>query len=331
MEEMYPALMEEFDTVAHESFSSFPVPQSAFLHHVRQVARLKHLSLHTEDSYVYTIRRFLDYHAGKSASDMGMEEIRDYLTHLAVEKTVAASTQNVARNALIFLYREVLNLEIAPLAGVAPAHRPERLPVVFTRPEVKAILEQLGGTPLLMASLLYGSGLRLMDCLRLRVKDIDLEQHQITLRDGKGGKDRVTMLPRRLRDPLIEHLAKVRTLFDQDLAAGQANVFLPNALFRKYPHAPQEWGWQWVFPAKSLSTDPRTGAIRRHHIGEESLQRAVKTAIARAGIIKNGSCHTLRHSFATHLIEDGYDIRTVQQSLDSFLYRYRRCLHLGRC
>ena len=286
-----------------------------FLQSVREVARLKHLSIHTEDSYVQTIRRFLDFHGAKAPTEMGMAEIRDYLTHLAVKEHVAASTQNVARNALLFLYREVLNIELLPLAGVAPARRPERLPVVFTRAEVKSLLAHLDGTPLLMASLLYGAGLRLMDCIRLRVKDIDLTRNQITVRDGKGNKDRVTMLPRKLQEPLVQHLEKVRVLYHQDLAAGQADVYLPDALARKYPQAGREWAWQWVFPAKTLSTDPRTGSVRRHHRGEETLQRAVKAAIARADIAKNGSCHTLRHSFATHLIEGGYDIRTVQELL----------------
>ena len=241
--------------------------------------------------------------------------MRLYLTHLAVEGDVAASTQNVARSALVFLYREVLDRPLPALPGLAAAKRPERLPAVFTRAEVKQVLAHLDGTPHLMASLLYGAGLRLMECLRLRVKDIDSEQHQITIRDGKGQKDRLTMLPKRLEQTLVEHLAKVRILYTQDIATHQANVFLPDALARKYPHAPQEWAWQWVFPARSLSTDPRSGLVRRHHLGEETLQRAVKTAIAQAGIAKAGSCHTLRHSFATHLIEDGYDIRTVQELL----------------
>lgn len=307
--------MEELDIVTEISCIPPLWPRHFFLQHVRQVARLKHLSLHTEDSYVSTIRRFLDFHPQKSAPELGMAEIREYLTHLAVEGNVAASTQNVARNALLFLYREVLDREVSPLTGVAPARRPERLPVVFTRAEVKAILSHLDGTPALMAALLYGAGLRLMECVRLRVKDVDFDKGQITVRDGKGGKDRLTMLPRSLREPLAQHLANVRGLYDRDLADGNANVYLPHALARKYPHAPREWAWQWLFPARALSTDPRTGAIRRHHLGEETLQRAVKAALQKADIAKHGSCHTLRHSFATHLIEDGYDIRTVQELL----------------
>ena len=292
-----------------------PFSRQAFLQQVREAIRLKHLSLHTEDSYVSTIRRFLDFHPNKTPHQLGNHDIRAYLTYLALEQTVAASTQNVARNALFFLFREVLGREMLPLEGVVPAKRPDRLPVVFTREEVQAILTRLDGTPHLMASLLYGSGLRLMECLRLRVKDIELEMHQITIRDGKGQKDRVTMLPRATRDPLQRQLERAEALFGDDLAAGTANVFLPDALGRKYPNASREWGWQWVFPAKTLSTDPRSGEVRRHHLGEESLQRAVKAAIGKAGIAKHGSCHTLRHSFATHLIEDGYDIRTVQELL----------------
>ena len=294
---------------------SQPNNPNALLEQVRTVIRLKHLSLRTEDSYLSTIRRFIVFHGKRHPASLGPDAIRDYLTHLAVEEHVAASTQNVARNALLFLYREVLGVPLPPLTGVAPARRPERLPVVFTRAEVKAILNALDGTPHLLASLLYGSGLRLMECLRLRVKDIDLEMHQITVRDGKGQKDRHTMLPRTLDAALREQLAAAQALYQQDLAAGQANVFLPDALARKYPHAPREWAWQWVFPAQSLSADPRSGLVRRHHLGEETLQRAVKAAIAQAGIPKAGSCHTLRHSFATHLIEDGYDIRTVQELL----------------
>lgn len=287
----------------------------AFLEEVRIAIRLRHYSLRTEETYLLRIRQFIQFHGKRHPARLGAAEVRSYLTHLAIEGQVAASTQNVARSALVFLYRDVLNAPLPPLDGIAPAKRPERLPVVFTRTEVKAILEQMEGTPHLMASLLYGSGLRLMECLRLRVKDIDLEMHQITVRDGKGQKDRQTMLPRRLEPALIEHLAQVSVLFMQDLAAKQANVFLPDALPRKYPNAPREWVWQWVFPAKSLSADPRSGLVRRHHLGEETLQRAVKAAITKAAIAKHGSCHTLRHSFATHLIEDGYDIRTVQELL----------------
>ena len=288
---------------------------NAFLEQVRTTLRLKHLSLRTEDSYLSTIRRFIDFHGKKHPATLGPDAVRDYLSHLAVEQHVAASTQNVARNALLFLYREVLGVEMPPVIGVAPARRPERLPAVLTRTEVKAVLSHMEGTSLLMASLLYGAGLRLMDCLRLRVKDIDLDMRQITVRDGKGQKDRMTMLPASLLEPLRAQLAQARTLYLRDLESGQANVFLPDALDHKYPNAGREWAWQWVFPAKTLSTDPRSGLTRRHHVGEETLQRAVKAAMHKAGIAKHASCHTLRHSFATHLLEDGYDIRTVQELL----------------
>ncbi len=297
-----------------EARESFPTIE-AFLTLLRRTIRARQMSLRTEEAYLHYIRHFITFHGKRHPQNLTPDDVRLFLTHLAVEGEVAASTQNVARSALVFLYRIVLDRPLPPLPGLAPAKRPERLPAVFTRTEVKQVLAHLDGTPHLMASLLYGAGLRLMECLRIRVKDIDLDMHQITIRDGKGQKDRHTMLPRRLEDPLIAHLAKVRILYAQDLAADCARVFLPDALARKYPHAAREWAWQWVFPAKSLSTDPHSGLIRRHHLGEETLQRAVKAAIAQVGIPKAGSCHTLRHSFATHLIEDGYDIRTVQELL----------------
>ena len=286
-----------------------------FLDQVRQVIRLRHLSIRTEDAYLSTVKRFLLFHGKAHPAELGPAEVRAYLSHLATEQHVAASTQNVARNAILFVYKEVLGFDTLPLDGIAPAKRPQRLPAVLTRAEVRSLLAHLDGTPLLMASLLYGAGLRLMDCVRLRVKDVDLAMSQITVRDGKGQKDRVTMLPQSLTDPLTRHRARVRALYDQDLAAGHADVYLPDALDRKYPNAGREWAWQWLFPAKTLSSDPRTGKTRRHHLGEENLQRAVKKAMAAAGITKAASCHTLRHSFATHLLEDGYDIRTVQELL----------------
>jgi integron integrase len=287
----------------------------AFLEEVRTAIRVRHYSLRTEEVYLHRIKEFIHFHDKRHPATLGAEEVRSYLSYLAVEQQVAASTQNVARSALVFLYREVLNTPLEPLSGIAPAKRPERLPVVLTRTEVQALLAEMEDTPFLMASLLYGSGLRLMECLRLRVKDIDFAMRQITIRDGKGQKDRISMLPQTLAPLLTAHLAQVRVLFDQDCTQRHAAVFLPDALSRKYPNAEHEWAWQWVFPAKSLSTDPRSGAVRRHHFGEDSLQRAVKAALKAAGIAKNGSCHTLRHSFATHLIENGYDIRTVQELL----------------
>ena len=287
----------------------------SFLNQVRETIRLKRLSIHTEDAYLSTIRRFIDFHGRRHPATLPPDAARQYLSHLATEHNVAASTQNVARNALLFLFREVLGMETPPLAGVEPARRPERLPVVFTRPEVKAILGHMDGTPRLMASLLYGAGLRLTECLRLRVKDLDFGMTQITVREGKGDKDRITMMPAGLVAPLQVQLRSARRLYNADVAAGQANVHLPDALARKYPNAPRQWAWFWAFPAANLAVDPRAGVLRRHHIGEETLQRAVKRAITAAAIPKHGSCHTLRHSFATHLLEDGYDIRTVQELL----------------
>jgi integron integrase len=288
-----------------------------FLDQARAVCRLRHLSIHTENSYLQIIRRFIFFHDKRHPAKLGAAEVRQYLSYLAAERNVAASTQNVALNALVFLYRDVLQTPLVAdaLDGFERAKRPARLPTVFTRAEVRALLTQLSGTHYVMAGLLYGSGLRLMDCARLRVKDVDLASGQITVREGKGDKDRVTMLPAALDAPLREQLAPARELYDADVRAGQANVYLPHALARKYPDAPKQWAWQWVFPAALLSVDPRAGQVRRHHIGEETLQRAVKQAIQKAGITKHGSCHTLRHSFATHLLEDGYDIRTVQELL----------------
>lgn len=288
---------------------------TAFLEEARNAIRVRHFSRRTEEVYLHRIKEFIYYHGKRNPATLGALEVGQYLTYLAVEKNVAASTQNVARSALLFLYRDVLRLPLEPFSGIAPARRPERLPVVFTAQEVKLLLAHLSGPNLLMASLLYGSGLRLMECLRLRIKDVDFALHQITIRDGKGAKDRVTMLPHTLDSPLQAQLAAVYGQFQEDLVESCVDVFLPEALSRKYPNAGHEWAWQWVFPAARLSADPRTGQVRRHHASEDTLQRAVKTAILNSGIAKTGSCHTLRHSFATHLIEGGYDIRTVQELL----------------
>jgi integron integrase len=246
---------------------------------------------------------------------MGADDIRAFLSHLAIRRHVAASTQNVALNALLFLYRHVLHQECPEIGEVERAKRPRRLPTVLTREEVAAMLAQLKGTHYLMASLLYGSGLRLMECLRLRVKDLDFAYQQLTVRDGKGAQDRMTMLPKVLEEPLRRHLAKVQILHDEDLAEGFGEVYLPYALDRKYPSAGRLWAWQYVFPAAKRSIDPRSGKERRHHVSDTVLQKAVKSAIQQADIHKHGNCHTLRHSFATHLLEDGYDIRTVQELL----------------
>ncbi len=302
---------------------------ATLLEAARDALRRRHLSLRTEEAYLHHIKHFVLFHGRRNPQSLGAHDVAAYLTHLATEQDVAASTQNVALSALLFLYHDVLQIALPPLPTVQYARRSQHIPTVFTREEVKALLAHLDGTSLLMASLLYGSGLRLMECLRLRVKDVDVGGGQITVRSGKGDKDRVTMMPRALAAALTRQLERTRLTFEEDLAAGDVNVWLPHALARKYPAAPREWAWQWVFPAAKLSADPRTGQARRHHVGEQVLQRAIKQAIQKAAIPKAGSCHTLRHSFATHLIEDGYDIRTVQQQLDSILHRPPRRLHLG--
>jgi len=285
------------------------------LDQVREVIRLKHYSIRTEQSYIAYIKRFILFHNKRHPAQMGEDEIRTFLSDLASAKSVAASTQTVALSALLFLYREVLKKELPFIHGIERAKKPDRLPVVFTRSEVKEILGRLEGIHLLIASLLYGSGLRLMDALRLRVKDIDFERNQITVREGKGNKDRITMLPSSIKPELQKHLARVKRQHTDDLREGFGQVYLPNALDKKYPNASKEWRWQYIFPAERLSTDPRSGKRRRHHIGEDSVQRSIKSAINRARIPKSGSSHTFRHSFATHLLEDGYDIRTVQELL----------------
>lgn len=264
---------------------------------------------------MYYIREFILYPHKRHPKEMGVEEIQAYLSYLAVEKNVAASTQNVARNALLFLYKKVLEIDLPFIDKIETAKRPERVPVVLARNEIQAIPANLDGVYHLMASLLYGSGLRLTECLNLRVKDLDFEYRQITVRDGKGQKDRVTMLPSSTIEPLKIQLEKAKVLHHLDLNEGYGTVYLPYALERKYKNANREWAWQFVFPANNRSKDPSSDIVRRHHIYPDSLQRAVKKAIRQAGITKHASCHTFRHSFATHLLEDGYDIRTVQELL----------------
>lgn len=285
------------------------------LDQVREVIRLRHYSIRTEQAYVQWIRRFIVFHGKKHPRDMGSAEVTAFLSDLAVRRNVSASTQTQALNAILFLYRDVLKVPLPWLTEIEKAKRPQRLPVVFTRQEVKALLARLDGTPWLMASLIYGGGLRLMECLRLRIKDVDFQYGQLVIRDAKGQKDRVTILAHSLIEPLRTHLAKVRQLHENDIAAGFGRVYLPNALEHKYPNANLEWGWQYLFPSSRRSLDPRTGVERRHHSPEDALQRAIKQAIRDAGIVKPGSVHTLRHSFATHLLESGYDIRTVQELL----------------
>jgi len=276
--------------------------------------RLKHYSLKTEKSYVHWVRRFILFHKKRHPQEMGAPEVQAFLNYLAVDQHVSASTQNQALNALVFLYKHVIKKELGTIDAIR-AQRPKRLPVVLTREENQKILSLLSGGNHLMASMLYGSGLRLMECLRLRIKDIDFSAKHITVRDGKGSKDRVTILPETIIPELSQHLVRVKALHDDFLQRGYGEVELPYALVRKYPNAGREWAWQYVFPAKNISTDPRTGARRRHHIHESVLQRAVKHAVRLSGIPKHGGCHTMRHCFATHLLESGVDIRTVQELL----------------
>ncbi|MDZ4097439.1 MAG: integron integrase, partial [Methylophilaceae bacterium] len=255
------------------------------------------------------------FHGKRHPRDMGAKDVEAFLTHLAVKRHVSASTQNQAKSALLYLYREVLEIELPWLDNVTQANVPKRLPVVLSVSEVQSVLTRLSGTHALVASLLYGGGLRLMEAVRLRVKDVDFERREIVVREGKGFKDRVTMLPESAVSDLKNHLAKVKALHGEDLAAGYGEVYLPFALDKKYPNAGREWGWQYVFPSRQLSVDPRSGKTRRHHIDEKGVQRAMKQAVFKAGITKPATPHTLRHSFATHLLQSGYDIRTVQELL----------------
>ena len=288
---------------------------SPFLKEVIAAIRVRHYSIRTEQCYVGWVRRFIIFHGKRHPAEMGASEVGDFLTHLAVTGNVAASTQNQALNALVFMYKSVLDKPLGNLHGVIRAKKPRRLPVVLSRKEVAAMLCNLEGVHWLAACLLYGSGLRLMECMRLRVKDIEFEHHALLIRAGKGAKDRVVTLPDELHTPLKRHLAGVKNTHRKDLADGYGKVWLPHALARKYPAAAAEWGWQYVFPASRRSIDPRSGVTRRHHKDESCIQRAVKIAIRRAHINKPASCHTLRHSFATHLLERGMDIRTVQEQL----------------
>jgi len=282
---------------------------------VRDRIRLRHYSIRTEYAYLDWVRRFILFHGKRHPVEMGAVEVEAFLTDLAVRRNVAASTQNQAKSALLFLYRDVLQAELPWLDGVQSAKRPQRLPVVLTEEEVVALLGRLSGSVGLIGRLLYGSGLRLLEAVRLRVKDLDLERREILVRDGKGAKDRVTMVPDALVGPLKAQLAVARALHERDLGEGFGEVYLPYALGRKYPSAAREWMWQYVFPAERISQDPRSSVKRRHHFDEQHVQRGVRVALRQAGINKPATPHTLRHSFATHLLQSGYDIRTVQELL----------------
>ena len=285
------------------------------LDQVREAIRTRHYSPKTEESYVHWIKRFIFFHNKRHPIEVGEKEIAEFLSSLASDLHVSASTQNQALNAILFLYREVLRKEIGYINGVVRAKRPHRLPVVLTRQEVKSILGTLDHSDWLMVMLIYGAGLRLMECLELRVKDIDFTSNQIVIRAGKGDKDRHTLLPGAVKEPLAKHLELTKEQHRHDLEHGIGRVALPDALEHKYPNAGKEWGWQWVFPATTHFTDRMTGERRRHHLHESVLQKAVKEAVRKAGIAKPATPHTFRHSFATHLLEDGYDIRTVQDLL----------------
>lgn len=302
---------------------SLTEPESAYsagngprlLDQLRDRLRVKHYSIRTEWAYVEWVKRFIRFHGRRHPRDLGAPEVEAFLTHLAVNRLLAASSQNQAKSAILFLYREVLGIELPWLDGVVAAKTPRRLPVVLTELEVEAVLARMRGTPRLVARLLYGSGLRLLEAMRLRVKDLDFGRHEILVRDGKGAKDRVTMLPLDVVPDLELHLAWVQRLHREDLDAGHGDVYLPFALARKYPNAGREWMWQYVFPSERMSTDPRSGALRRHHGDGKPVQRAMYAALRNAAIQKPATPHTLRHAFATHLLQSGYDIRTVQELL----------------
>lgn len=295
--------------------NTVPPKARRLLDQVRDAIRRLHYSPRTEEAYVHWIKRFIYFSGRRHPASLGAAEVTAFLNHLAREREVAAATQNQALSALLFLYREVLGAALPWLEELDRVRRPARVPTVLSPGEVRRLLAAMSGTKWLMASLLYGAGLRLRECLKLRVKDVDFAYAQLVVRDGKGAKDRVTMLPQELVEPLRAHLRRVRELHERDLARGFGDVELPHALARKYPRAPYEWAWKFVFPSRKLSVDPATGVVRRHHVFENYLVRGVKEAAGAARLAKHVTCHTLRHSFATHLLERGYDIRTVQELL----------------
>jgi len=282
---------------------------------VRVRIRLKGYSIRTEKSYVSWIKRFILFHGKRHPKELGKPEIEAFLSHLVMNLDVSSSTQNQAFNAILFLYNQVLETEMPEDINACRSKKPVRLPTVMTREEAMRVIRSMTGVHQLMAKLMYGSGLRVIECVRLRIKDTDFEMNQIVVRDGKGKKDRITVFPEEVKLALKEHLAYVKQLHERDLSNGFGNVYLPNALVRKYPNAEKQWGWQYVFPAKTLSVDPRSGMKRRHHVHVSNIQKAVNSAAKLAGIVKPVSCHIFRHSFATHILEDGYDIRTVQELL----------------
>jgi len=291
------------------------VKPESLLRQIKQVLRARHYSRSTEKTYCHWVLRFIHFHKGRHPADMGEAEINGFLSHLALRAKVSASTQNQALSAILFLYRGLLRRKIGKLGDLVRARRPKRLPVVMTKQEARSVLGRLEGSVWIIACLMYGAGLRLRECLRLRVQDVDFGANQIAIRDGKGFKDRVTLLPELVKKPLREHLEWVRALHRQDLLDGYGRVELPYALARKYPNAASEWRWQFVFPQKNRWHNPETRRQGRHHMDESIVQKAVRAAVRESGLVKRITCHTLRHSFATHLLEDGYDIRTVQELL----------------
>jgi len=308
-------------TPSTKDFTAKPIDQKKVfpweqtLEEAKNAIRLRHFSLSTEKTYLGWIARFKTFLKDRGPHLLEANDMKNYLTHLALHGRVSASTQNQAFNALLFLYRHILHKEVNDLTSVPRAKRRINLPTVLSRDEVKNLLSHLNGVYLLMAQLMYGCGLRLMECLRLRAKDVDLENDLLMVRSGKGEKDRALMIPKKIKEELTKHIASVKEIHDQDVKMGYGEVSLPDALEKKYPNAPKEWGWQWLFPAEKLSVDPRTGKVMRWHIHPSAIQRAVKEAVMKTDLPKMASCHTLRHSFATHLLEAGHNIRTIQELL----------------